>query len=169
MTKKPSSLELRGARDKTSALDRLTPKQKKFVLAYLETNASVADCARAAGYLDPYHAGYQTMRLAHVREALHEEATKRLQGSAALGTKVLVEIAEDAHHKDRLKAARELIAHAGLAPVTRQEIDVRHTSMTREEVRAKIKVIMAQIGHRDAARLLEEAGIVDAEFTEVGA
>jgi phage terminase small subunit len=168
MAKKPTSMELRGAREKTSALEKLTPKQKRFVLAYLDTKESVAECARAAGYLDPYHAGYQTMRLAHVQQALHEEATKRLRAGAALGTRVLIEIAEDTSHKDRLKAARELIAHAGLAPMMEQKITVERTDMSAEAVRAEIRLLMAKIGPA-AHRLLESAGIVDAEFSEAEA
>lgn len=151
---------------KKPALEKLTPKQKRFVLAYLETNASVAECARVAGYLDPYHAGYQAMRLEHVRKALDEEATKRLRGGAALGTKVLVEIAETTDHKDRLKAATQLIAHAGLAPVMEQKITVEKTDLTAEAVRAEIQRLMARIP--EAPKLLEAAGlIVDAEFNVV--
>jgi|SRR5579872_879319 len=146
------------------AMSALRPEQRRFVLLFITTNLSEEQAARQAGFKT---AG-GLMRSPRVLEALREETVRRLAGSAAVGLRVLLTIANDNGHKDQLKAARELLAHAGLAPETKQKIEVTHVGARPEEIKAEIRQLMAQIGP-DAQRLLENAGlqITDAEFTPV--
>lgn len=148
------------------AMKKLTSRQKKLVLEYLDSGAPLAECARRVGYKDPHHSGYQNMRLEKVQAAVAEEAERRLAGSAGLGIKIMQEIANDPTHKDRFRAATALIAGAGLAPVAKQEITVTKIDQSKERVVEELKLLAAQLGP-DARRLLTNANITDAVFEEV--
>lgn len=147
---------------------------RQFVLLYISTNMDEEQCARAAGLANQAKGrsrmapGAAVMRSPKVLAAMREETTRRLAGSAAVGLRVLLEIANSKGHKDQLKAARELLAHAGLAPTKEHKLTVEHTGARPEELKAEIRQLMAQIGP-DANRLLTNAGleVIDAEFTEV--
>ena len=160
------------AEERSEAFEKLSRQQKTFVDLYLTTSLTQTQCvARAYPNCDQRIHHVEAARLMgnkRVREALHEETIRCLAGSAAVGLRVLLEVAGDPTHKDRLKAARELIAHAGLAPKVEQTINVNHTGPSPGEQRAELQRLMAQMGP-DGQRLLAAADlkIVDAEFTVV--
>ena len=153
--------------DDGPAMSCLNDDQRKFVLAYVSTNLSIEQCTDRAGYTRE-NEGRRLMRNPRVLAALHEETVRYLGGSAAVGLRVLLEVAADKTHKDRLKAARELIAHAGLAPKIDQKITVEHIGQKPDELRAELRRLMNSLGN-DAQRLLTaaEINITDADFEEV--
>lgn len=148
------------------ALKMTTDMERRFVLGLVSGKAPKI-AAVEAGYSGDFNVvAWRLRRRPNVIAAIQEEMGKRLATSGVLGIKVLEEIAGNREHKDQLKAARELIAHAGLAPAMEQKITVEHKTVTAEQVRAEIKLLMSRIP--EAPRLLEAAGIMDAEFVEVG-
>jgi phage terminase small subunit len=146
----------------------LTDRQRQFVLKHVVEGKTRTAAAREAGFASPKTYQTRLMRDPKVVAAVKEEIDKRFLAGAVLGVSVLFEIAQDKDHKDRLKAGRELLAHAGLAPVIEQKISVERSDMSAEAVRAEIRLLMAKLGP-PAVRLLESAGLMDAEFSEVGA
>ncbi len=158
--------------DPQSAMAALTPQRQGFVEAMVEGGAGpefVAKAAALAGY-SPTH-GWKLMREPRVLAALREEAAKHLLAGALIGSKVLIEIATDSEHKDRLKAAKELLAHSGFTAVTEQKITIDHTNSETRELIKEIQAFAKATG-LDSRQLLGSVGVtapepVDAEFTEV--
>jgi hypothetical protein len=156
--------------DPNSAMAALQPQRRLFVERMREGGASqeyVERAAAAAGYSRGH--GWKLMREPRVLAALREEAAKGLLGGALIAQKVLIEIATDTHHKDRLKAARELLAHSGFTTVIEQKITVEHVNAEARELVQQIADFAKATG-LDAKQLLGSLGIrepVDAEFEEV--
>ena len=158
-----------------SAMAALAPQEAAFVEAMIAGGAGpscVEKAAAAAGYSPGSGYGWKLMRKSKILAALREEAAKGLLGGALLGQKVLFEIATDQTHKDRFRAARELLAHSGFTITQEQKITVEHVN---SETRELIKEIsdFAKATGLDAKQLLGSIGIsreepVDAEFAEVG-
>ena len=156
-----------------SAMAALLPKQRGFVEAMVRGGASprfVYQAAAMAGYSEDH--GWILMKMPKILAALREEAAKHLLQGALIGAKVLVEIATDSSHKDRFKAAKELLGHSGFTVTQEQKITVEHVN---SETRELIKEIsdFAKATGLDAKQLLGSIGIsreepVDAEFAEVG-
>lgn len=155
---------------------QLEPQQQNFVETLIEYGAGpkkVEPAAVAAGYAPKY--GWQLMKKPHVLAAIREEAAKGLLSGALLGMQVLMEIASDTTHKDRLKAAKELLAHSGF--VAEQKIIVENK--TDGEARQLITEIreFCRVTGLDATQLLGSIGVrpalpapveaIDAEFEEV--
>lgn len=149
------------------ALRKLQPRHRKFVIALLQQGASkhaVRKAAAESGYNQNY--AFALMRDPGVIAALREEATKRVAGAALLGVTVMLDIATNPDHKDQFRAAKELAALNGFT--AEQKITVQHIGETGQNVMAQIRQMAEQMG-LDPRRLLEHAGIVDAEFTVVEA
>lgn len=151
------------------AYESLTDQQKRFVTAMVVVGVKKdfgAEAARLAGY-EKYHKqeAYRLMRNPRVLEAIREEAGKRLQASALLGAMVLEEIALDPLHKDRLKAATELLNRGGMQLIEKHEHIVKDERSAAELVQY-IKS-MAQKHGLDPRKLLGQSEPVDAQFTEV--
>jgi hypothetical protein len=147
------------------AMASLTDRQRQFVVEMLQQGVNPKAAAKAAancGYAPTY--GYELMRHDAVLAALREEATKRVVGAALVGVNVLLDIAQSPTHKDQFRAAKELAAINGFT--AEQRIVVEHIN---EDSRAQIRQIRemaSQLG-MDPKQLIEAAGIIDAEFTEV--
>jgi len=146
----------------------LTPRQKVFVDAVLSMGRlNQMEAARKAGYTG----NDETMRvtghrLAHdpkIRAAILEEAQARMEVGGALAVEVLVDIAGDPTHKDRLKAAQAILDRVGLHTRTEHKVTVEHVDDA-GKIEA-IKLLASRLGI-DAAKLLGHA-TVDAEFEEV--
>lgn len=160
------------------AMLALNAGQRRFVVALLETGAT--DNTAAAGL-----AGYggtegsrrvAAWHLAHnpkVQAAIKEEADRRLRAGALLAASALVEIAGDMRHKDRFKAAVELLNRAGLIVQTEHKVIVEDNRLT-QEIEAGI-VALANRLNIDPVKLLGQgvpspqktAEVVDAEYSEV--
>ena len=158
--------------DQQSAMAALQPQQQNFVEAMVEGGAgptAVSAAAAKAGYSANY--GWTLMRMPRVLAALREEAAKHLLAGALLGAKVLSEIAMDSAHKDRFRAARELLAHSGFTAVTEQKITIDHTNSEARELVKELREFAGATG-LDVNQLLASIGLkqddpVDAEFEEV--
>lgn len=165
------------------ALAKLLPQQRAFVRALIATGGGDnTKAARLAGYggTNPQSAHVQASRLAHnpkVVEAIREEAERTIRASVALGAGVLVEIAKDAMHKDRFKAANALLDRGGMLLVQKSEV-LHHHLTDEKSVTERITVLAERLG-LDPVLLLGNVGspvgrlaslsgpVVDAEFTEV--
>ena len=165
------------------AMRKILPQQRAFVVAYVETGGrNGAAAARAAGYA-PNNPGAQRVtayRLLHddkVLAAIKEVADKQLRASIIIGTDALIEIASDPSHKDRLKAATELVNRGGLIAATAHNINVNVTdNRTPEEMLTRINVLAKGLGIDPDALLGSASGraalpapqeIIDAEYEEV--
>lgn len=95
--------------------------------------------------------------------ALRDAAEKKLHAGAAIGVNVLLELAEKARSEDvRLRAAAALLAHSGLAPVTRHE--TKHILEDRRsdaELLQHVKTLASQLGVK------LPSNVVDATFEEI--
>lgn len=159
------------------AMQALSPPQRAFVIALLETGARDDHlAAKMAGYGGTDGATrVAAFRLAHnpkVQAAIKEEADRRLRAGAILAASALVDIASDTRHKDRYKAAVELLNRAGLIVQTEHKVIVEDNRLT-DEIEAGI-IALAQRLNVDPTKLLgtqskaaRKAEAVDAEFTEV--
>jgi len=160
------------------AMKALSKPQRTFVSVYLEQGGANAErAAAAAGYGGTAGSLAQAAhRLTHnlrVQAAMKEEAEKRLKAGSILASSVLIEIASDRMHKDRFKAAVELLNRAGLIVQTEHKVIVEDNRLTDEIVQGI--VAMAERLQIDPKKLLgsvptttaEPKDVVDAEYTEV--
>lgn len=159
------------------AMTALTPLQRAWVRALVDTGGNATKAAGEAGYgadaATPAQkqnacavAGYANARNPKVQDAIREEAGHRLYSGALIGASVLIEIASDPQHKDRLKAATKLLDHNGYQIIAQQEIKVTHTPDNRETV-AKIVEFAQKMG-LDPKQLLGQYGVtIDADFKVV--
>ncbi len=157
--------------DTRSAMFGLSPQRQAFVEAMVAGGATpqfVERAAAQAGYATKY--GWALMREPRILAALREEAAKGLLGGALIGQKVLIEIATNSEHKDRFRAAKELLAHSGFTITQTVELKIDQTNSEARELIKEIKEFAKATG-LDAKQLLGSIGvrdvIVDAEFVEV--
>jgi Terminase small subunit len=103
----------------------LTPRQAKFVQAYLECGTQrdgAIQAALAAGYGNNNRAqaksrAYEMLHNPRILAVLRDEIGKKLSAAAAIGAEVLVELAQSANSEQvRLGAARELLDR-GYGPI----------------------------------------------------
>ena len=153
------------------AMQALSINQRAFVIAMLTTGAQDGTvCAAMAGYGNTQEsrwvASHRLMHNPKVLAAIKEEADRRLRSGAILAASALVEICADTRHKDRFKAAQELLNRAGLLVETQHRVIVED-HRTDKEIEQAI-VLMAKRHGLDPAKLLGyTTKPIDAEFTEV--
>lgn len=174
-----------------SKMQALNSRQQQFVLALLATGGrNQSEAARIAGYAHANVVGSRLGTAANIQAALKEEALRiasevdgqdsrdpavldgiaeeaanRIRAGAILGASALQEIAADPDHKDRLKAAQDLLDRADvLRPKHDQKITVEHVTHTPAQKIERI-VQLAQSMGIDPQTLLGQYGVViDAEF-----
>jgi phage terminase small subunit len=156
------------------AMLALTENQRAFVVAMLETGA--VDASRAAtiaGFGNTEGSRWQAgWRLSHnpkVLAAIREEADKRLRSGAILGASVLVEIAGNTLHKDRFKAAVELLNRAGLIVTTEHKVIVEDDRRDRAMVEQAVVALAKRLNIDPALLLGVRASVIDGQFEEVPA
>lgn len=159
------------------AMKALTELQQKFVLHLLDHGGRYNEAARAAGYSDASANSLrvQAHRLAHdpgVIAAIREQGEQYMNAGVAIGVHVLLDIARDPTHKDRLKAADKLLMRAGLGENTTRTVKHVH-ELSEDQLENRIRMLAKRNG-LDADKLLgkgetEKAAekIEDAVFTEV--
>jgi phage terminase small subunit len=142
------------------AMRQLTSKQQRFVQIYLEQpTRSGKSTAAAAGYstggsgVGVRFEAYRLLRSERILAAIREELDKRFRSDAVLGRAVLLEIALDKEHPQRLKAATALLDRGGFHSMSEQRITVDHRDMTGDAMRERIQALAAELGV-DAAKLL---------------
>jgi hypothetical protein len=139
----------------------LTEIRRRFVQIYIERpTASVTAICRAAGYSTGGKSGVgirtEAVRLLKnekVLRAINEQLEKAFRGDAPIGRAVLLEIALDKEHPQRLRAAEALLGRAGFPLLSEQKISVTHTDLTSEGMIERIKQLAFELGV-DATKLL---------------
>lgn len=162
------------------AMKSINPKQRAFVRAFVLTGGSNGQRAAAmSGYgttKESQAAG--AYRLLHDRKilaAVKEAADGMLRANILIGSQVLVDIAQDVHHKDRFKAAQALLDRGGLIVATQANVNINITEDTpNDQLIDRIKMLAAKLDidpkvllGRAATPGLPNPLIVDAEFEEV--
>lgn len=160
------------------AMQRLNPKQRSFVLAYLEHPLwSQSQIAEHAGYTPNKEQPAQLRVRAHllmhnegVIAAINEESSKRMRGAAAIAVSAVVKIAMDQTHKDHLKAALALMDRTGHHALSEHKVTVDDKRpQTKAELIAAVRGVAAELGITDPSVVKQLTGedVVEAEFTEV--
>jgi phage terminase small subunit len=184
---KPKILPEDDDSDLGPAMRQLTEKQRKFVQIYLEQPLrDGASTAAAAGYSTGGKSGvgirfeaYRLLRSEKVLAAIREELDKRFRSDAVIGRSVLMEIALDKEHPQRLKAATALLDRGGFHSMSEQRISVTHQDLGTPAMIERIKTLAVELG-MDPAKLLGHNGtgenhqgivttMIEAEAIEVAA
>jgi phage terminase small subunit len=147
----------------------LTQAQRGFVIAMLETggqdHTKAAVLAGFGNNVDVANvSAARMMRQPKILAAIREEADRRLKSGAILGASVLIEIMQDTRHKDRFKAAQEVLNRAGLMVEQTHRV-IHEDHRTDAEVKRSLALLLGKYGV-DAAKVLG-GDVVDAEFSEV--
>jgi phage terminase small subunit len=164
------------------AMAKLSPQQRAWVVAFLETgpqeNATAA--ARAAGYgassataeqreTACKTTGHRLRHDARVLDAIQELAKERFRLVAHRATEELVALIDNQDPKVKLKAIDMILARTGLNAA--QQIDVNHKhGLADMDDKAMIRRIaqLAESQGLDPVKLLGSRGVViDAEFEVV--
>jgi phage terminase small subunit len=157
----------------------LTEKQRGFVVACVEHGMNYSRAYAAAGYSAGLGGeiaraeGYKLARHPKIILAMREEAETRLTTGALIGAVAVMEIAMDAMHKDRFKAAERLLNQNGFGITTRHEVHVTDHRTTQELIE-RAHVLAAKLGMDPKALLGEHTAPaqlpapIDAEYEEVG-
>lgn len=140
------------------AMAAILPQQRAFVVAYVNSaTGNASQAARAAGYGDTSEteeqrktaakvAGHRLIHDAKILAAVKELAQARIEANAFKAASVLVEIAEDPTHKDRLKAAEMLMNRAGMLVVNESKVVHEHRVEARSTILEKIRTIAERNG-----------------------
>jgi len=157
------------------AMLELSEKQRDFVLAYCAfPQASGTDLARMAGYKQSVGSrvwastASRMLRDPGIIAAIHEVLSKTYRGrGAAIAQDVMLEIAQDQNHPQRLKAAAMLADRGGFAAMLESKVTIEHRDQTSEAMIKRIEMLAKRLGI-DAAKLLG-GPVIDGRASEVGA
>lgn len=149
------------------AMRKLSPQQRAFVMAYLETGLKATAAARLSGYggENPQSVRVQAHRLTRnedILAAIKELADRKVKTGAYIAMSVLLEIAQDPSHKDRYKAAVEIANRSGMIVAQKMEVEHKH-EMDAKEVIAQLKAFAKELGLNER-QVLGSAGYTDAQF-----
>ena len=150
------------------AMQALTVNQRRFVVAFLETGGSDQNrAAELAGYGGTPGArkviACRMMQNPAIMAAIREQADVMLRGDAIMAAAVLRSIANDRAHKDRFKAAVELLNRSGLIVATQHNVNVQVDVRTDAEIMADIR---RMVGSNPELRKIA-AEVIDGDFEEV--
>lgn len=152
------------------AMLALTEPQQSFVLHYCNTGGvNAAEAARRAGYGNTAEAqaniASKMLRQPRILAALREVADRRLKSGAIMAASAIVEIASDPQHRDRFKAANELLNRAGLVVegVSRVIVEDHRTV---EEIERRVTDLAVRLGI-DPAKLLGQSQVIEGDFEEL--
>lgn len=152
------------------AMLALTEPQRSFVLHYCDTGGiNAGEAARRAGYGNNKDSQTVTasrmLRQPRILAALREVADRRLKAGAIMAASAIVEIAGDALHRDRFKAATELLNRAGLVVegVSRVIVEDHRTP---EEIERRIRDLAERLGI-DANKILGQSMVIDGDVTDL--
>lgn len=142
------------------AMQALTDRQRKFVLAMLDIPAcSHARAAREAGYSDVAEGakvrGHYAAHNPAVQAAMREEAGKRLNGLSVVAANVMMDLLldEDVDEKTKLKAAAAVLDRTGFAAAQNINVNKTITDNSGRAVMARIEKAAAALGIDPAALL----------------
>lgn len=159
----------------------LNPNQQAFVIALCMQGSRNYAAAYRHSYPEAKdEVGIRTSahRLAHdekVLAALKEETERRMQASIGMAAEVLLSIAEDPTHKDRLKAATALLNRGGLHESIEHKV-THDVATDAKSLLARFSVLAGVLGV-DPVSLLGRQGLslpapdpdaaLEGEFVEV--
>jgi hypothetical protein len=135
--------------------EKLTPKQTRFVRAYIATGGNNAtQAAIAAGYSPAGKgagaavAAHRMLRMPHILEAIKEETERRLRAGVALAASVLEELAKNGKSESvRFQAAQALMDRGGMQLASLSEhhviVDDRRSD---DEIRAHVLKLSRELG-----------------------
>ncbi len=165
------------------AMAKLNDRQRRFVMLLMgQATPNYTQAYRNAGYAnnDDHSTRVAASMMAHnprILAAIKEEAANRMNASLGMAAEVLVEIAGDPTHKDRLKAAAALLNRGGLHERT-EVIKTHDVSDNAAALMTRMSILAQGMG-LDPKKLLGQAGIklvendvvpdpniIEAEFTE---
>lgn len=160
------------------AMKALRGRQRAFVISMLETGKNDNSFhARNAGYEGNDQTIWATAyRLAHdpkIQAAIHEEAERRLKGSAIIATSTVVGLLNSADEKIQLRAAEMIFNRVGLHATTEHKVTVEHIEDDKtlldkaRRLAGELGVdISKMIGHSHETPLQIAAPVIEGEFTE---
>lgn len=148
----------------------LTEPQRQFVLHYCNTGGiNAAEAARRAGYGDNSNSqaviASRMLRQPRILAALREVADRRLKAGAIMAASAVVEIAQDPLHRDRFKAATELLNRAGLVVEGISRVIVED-HRTVEEIERRVRDLAERLGI-DPEKLLGQSQIIKGDYTDL--
>lgn len=153
-------------------MQALTLKQQRFVLAMAsDPFGTRADWARSAGYSD---LGNNAAGIGHHLALDPKIQAASLEVAKACATTlgphiafgVLSEVARNANHRDRVRAAIALADRSGLAPIVKHEVSHTHTDLTGSALLEQIRILAERNG-LDYQKLIGPNAI-EGEFKVVG-
>lgn len=152
------------------AMLELTEPQRMFVLHYANSGGrNAAEAARLAGYGNSAESqavsASRMLRQPRILAALREVADRRLKSGAILAASAIVEIANDPLHRDRFKAANELLNRAGLVVEGISRVIVED-HRTVEEIERRVRDLAVRVGI-DPEKLLGQSQVIDGDFEEL--
>jgi phage terminase small subunit len=143
-------------------------RQRAFVVALVQLGCDATHAAAVAGYALEKSNGH-AWRLAHdpkIQAALLEECKKVIRSDAPMALTVLRTVAKDptAPHRDRLRAATEILNRSGLNAVSETNITVTHKSEAEQD--REILALASELGLDDKAKskLLGRPVVTEAQF-----
>jgi hypothetical protein len=95
-------------------------------------------------------------------KAITEEIERQFRTKAALGLSVLIDVAEDKDHPQRIRAAEALLNRGGFHAMTEQTIKVEHRDMTGTAMLERIRALAGKHG-LDPASLIGGNTVIEGE------
>lgn len=163
------------------AMKALRGRQRAFVISMLETGKNDNSFhARNAGYEGNDQTIWATAyRLAHdpkVQAAIHEEAERRLKGSAIIATSTVVGLLTSVDEKIQLRAAEMIFNRVGLHATTEHKVTVEHVEDDKtlldkaRRLAGELGIdISKMVGHSHETPLQIAAPVIEGEFAELTA
>lgn len=170
------SVDLPSEADLGPAMQKLTEKQRRFVMAWIQLGGkNQTRAAMSAGYnFDPNNTNSIEViasNLAHnprVQEAMLELARAGIQGKGAVvAMETLLEIASNpaAEKKDRIAASNSILSRAGIGEKTEHKVAVTHEDITDRQALKKLEDFSKKFG-LDPVKVIDSVTI-EADFEEV--
>jgi phage terminase small subunit len=160
------------------AMKALSPMQRNFIYALVETGGNPTNAAAAAGYCqdnqDPEakrrnlsSIGSQLMRKPGIVAAIQEESKKRLLTGGYLAVQKLLDLMDHPTPSISLRATNSMLDRIGMGVTSEHKVVVEHTR-TDQEIIARIKELATAKGLDPQLFLGRKAAEpIDAEFTPV--
>lgn len=159
--------------DMGEAMKACNERERAFVIHFVMTGgANQAESAFQAGYGSGNSnnalavTAHRLIRRPRILAALKEEAEKSMKTCVILATDVLRQIAMDPSHRDRFKAAVELLNRSGLFVETHHRVTVQDDRRTPEEIRQEIVEVFRRV-FNDRPVPAELEAPIDVECTPV--
>lgn len=167
-------------RDLGPHMKALNPRQRNFVIAYLQAGCRPkgnTQAARNAGYTGDDASmrvtAWRLMRDAKIQMAIKEEADKWFIGMAPLAMKALEDVVTTDGHKQQVKAAAMILDRTGYGPKTEHRVTMEKKEDRIQKLQRAIRVAKALgldpkafIGNASDVKE-DDLKVIDADYIEV--